>query len=86
MCKFIAFAFLISTASAAVSRRDVDADTENVLQELEDILTTGEEGEGSSQGGGPEGIYTSSSTSPSMSEEYMPGDSGHATGRATGWN
>ena len=64
----------------------LDDDAENVLQELEDILTTGEEGEGSSQGGGSEGIYTSSSTSPSMSEEYMPGESGHATGRATGWN
>ena len=60
----------------------LDDDAENVLQELEDILTTGEEGEGSSQGGGSEGVYTSSSTSPSMSEEYMPGESG----RSTGWN
>ena len=65
---------------------ELDDDTQNVLQELEDILTTGEEGEGSSQGGGPEGIYTSSSTSPSMSEEYMPGEPGDMPGRATGWN
>ena len=61
---------------------ELDDDAENVLQELEDILTTGEEGEGSSQGGGTEGAYTSSCTSPSMSEEYMPGESG----RANGWN